>query len=109
MLPLIFGVFACCFVLERIKPGWRLPHVPSWSRRVLLVNAVQLGVVTLAGVSWERWLSGASLFHLSAHLSPVAGGALAYFIATFLFYWWHRWRHESDLLWRAFHQIHHSP
>jgi hypothetical protein len=34
---------------------------------------------------------------------------LAYFIATFVFYWWHRARHESDFLWRVFHQIHHSP
>src|SRR6187455_1897410 len=37
------------------------------------------------------------------------GGLVAYFIATFVFYWWHRWRHESDFLWRTFHQIHHSP
>lgn len=26
-----------------------------------------------------------------------------------VFYWWHRWRHESDVLWVGFHQIHHSP
>ena len=25
------------------------------------------------------------------------------------FYWWHRFRHTSDFLWRGFHQIHHSP
>jgi sterol desaturase/sphingolipid hydroxylase (fatty acid hydroxylase superfamily) len=35
-------------------------------------------------------------------------GIGAYFIATFVFYWWHRWRHESDWLWQHFHQIHHS-
>ncbi len=39
----------------------------------------------------------------------IAGGICAYFIATFVFYWWHRWRHELDVLWRLFHQIHHSP
>lgn len=26
-----------------------------------------------------------------------------------MFYWWHRWRHESEFLWVAFHQVHHSP
>lgn len=109
MLHIIFGVFAACFILERIKPGWRLPAVRTWPLRVLLVNAVQLGVVTLAGISWERWASGWSLWHLSAVLPPWAGGMLAYFIATFVFYWWHRWRHESVWLWRLFHQIHHSP
>jgi sterol desaturase/sphingolipid hydroxylase (fatty acid hydroxylase superfamily) len=49
------------------------------------------------------------VFHLSAQVSPSVGGLIAYFIATFVFYWWHRWRHEVDILWRLFHQIHHSP
>ncbi len=109
MLVTILAVFAACFVLERLTPGWRLPHVRTWPLRVLLINAVQLGVVLLAGFTWERWLSSGSLLHLSRHLGPVAGGMLAYFIATFVFYWWHRVRHESDFLWRVFHQIHHSP
>jgi sterol desaturase/sphingolipid hydroxylase (fatty acid hydroxylase superfamily) len=109
MIAVILVVFACCFLLERAMPGWRLPHVRTWPLRVLLVNAAQLAVVLLAGVTWERWLAPWSLFHLSDRLSPLACGALAYFIATFVFYWWHRLRHEHDFLWLTFHQIHHSP
>jgi hypothetical protein len=40
MLPTIFAVFVFCFVLERLRPGWKLPHVRSWPVRVLAVNAV---------------------------------------------------------------------
>ena len=109
MLPTILAVFVFCFVLERLRPGWTLPHVRTWPLRVLAINGAQLAVVLLAGVSWERWLSGASLFHLSDHVSPAAGGLIAYFIATFVFYWWHRLRHTNDTLWRLFHRIHHSP
>jgi len=109
MLVLILCVFVFCFLLERLVPGWQLPRVRSWSLRVVAINSIQLGVVLLAGISWERWLSDRSVFVLSTHLSPAAGGLVAYFIATFVFYWWHRWRHESALLWRLFHQIHHSP
>ncbi len=109
MLTTVFIAFAGCFLLERLVPGWPLPKVRTWPMRVLLVNALQLGVVVLAGFTWERWLSSSSVFHLSAHVSPAAGGLIAYFIATFVFYWWHRWRHEYALLWRGFHQIHHSP
>ncbi len=109
MLSIVLSVFVFCFVLERLVPGWRLPRVRTWPFRVLAINAVQLGVVLVAGVTWERWLSSSSLLHLSQRMSPVAGGMLAYFIATFVFYWWHRWRHEHALLWRGFHQIHHSP
>jgi sterol desaturase/sphingolipid hydroxylase (fatty acid hydroxylase superfamily) len=109
MLHIIVMAFVACFVLERFKPGWVLPSVKTWPLRVLLVNAIQLAVVLAAGVSWERWAASLSLWHLSAHVSPAMGGLIAYFIATFVFYWWHRWRHEVDWLWRGFHQIHHSP
>lgn len=108
MLALILSVFAGCFVLERAIPGWRLPHVRTWPLRVILINLIQLSVVVLAGVTWEHWFSRWSVFHLSTHVSAVAGGVIAYFIATFIFYWWHRWRHEVPRLWRIFHQIHHS-
>jgi sterol desaturase/sphingolipid hydroxylase (fatty acid hydroxylase superfamily) len=109
MLTIIFIVFACCFVLERVIPGWQLPTVRTWPLRVLAINGIQLCVVLVAGLTWERWLSSWSLFHLSQHVSPVIGGLIAYFIATFIFYWWHRWRHEIQFLWVGFHQIHHSP
>jgi sterol desaturase/sphingolipid hydroxylase (fatty acid hydroxylase superfamily) len=108
-LIIIFSVFAFCFVLERVIPGWHLPKVRTWPLRVLAINGIQLVVVVVAGISWERWLSSWSLLHLSNHVYPVFGGLIAYFIATFIFYWWHRWRHESDFLWIGFHQIHHSP
>jgi len=109
MLSYVFGVALFCIVLERAFPGWRLPHVRTWPLRVVLINLVQLGLVLLAGVTWEVWLSSWSAFHLSRHVPTAVGGIIAYLIATFVFYWWHRWRHEVDVLWRLFHQIHHSP
>jgi len=109
MLKYVLLVAVGCFFLERLIPGWKLPPVKTWPLRVILINIIQLGIVTLAGFTWERWLSSWSIFHLSKHVSPLVGGMLAYFIATFIFYWWHRWRHEVDILWLLFHQIHHSP
>jgi sterol desaturase/sphingolipid hydroxylase (fatty acid hydroxylase superfamily) len=109
MLKLIFAVFVFCMVLERVIPGWKLPTVKTWPVRVVLVNGIQLGIVVLAGVTWEQWLSSWSVFSLSDPLGSVVGGMFAYFIATFVFYWWHRWRHEVKFLWLVFHQIHHSP
>ena len=109
MLGIIFAVFAGCFVLERCLPGWRLPASRGWWWRVLAINGVQLAVVTAAGFTWERWARSAPLLHLGTALPAWAGAALAYFIATFVFYWWHRARHEVNWLWLGFHQIHHSP
>ncbi|MES2073921.1 MAG: sterol desaturase family protein [Pseudomonadota bacterium] len=109
MLITIFIIFILCFLLERAVPGWTLPQVKTWPLRVVLINGAQLGIVLLAGLSWEAWFASYSIFTLSSHVGVVAGGLIAYFIATFVFYWWHRARHENDFLWRIFHQIHHSP
>ncbi|AZI24306.1 sterol desaturase family protein [Pedobacter sp. G11] len=109
MLVIIFIVFGFCFLLERIKPGWKLPNVSTWTIRVLGVNFIQLSIVVLAGFTWEKWFSSVSMFKLSQFVPNWIGGVIAYFIATFIFYWWHRWRHTVDFLWLGFHQIHHSP
>ncbi len=87
MLPYVFGLAFLCFIAERLFPGWPLPRVKTWPIRVILINLVQLSVILLAGVSWEKWLSSRSLFHLGLHVSPELGGLLAYFLATFMFYW----------------------
>lgn len=109
MLGYIFVIFVFCFILERFIPGWQLPKVKTWPVRVVAINLAQLCVVILAGFTWEKWLGAWSVFKLSDHTSPLVGGLVAYFIATFVFYWWHRLRHENDFLWKTFHQIHHSP
>jgi sterol desaturase/sphingolipid hydroxylase (fatty acid hydroxylase superfamily) len=109
MLKITLIAFVLCFIVERKSMGWKLPRVQFWWSRVVVINIFQLGIVILAGITWERWFSSASLFHLSQTLNKWWGGFVAYFIATFVFYWWHRLRHESDFFWRYFHQIHHSP
>lgn len=109
MLPWIFALGFLCIAIERLWPGWKLPAVRTWPFRVVLVNLFQLGVVLLAGLTWDRWLTRSSLFELADHVSPATGGFIGYLAGTFVFYWWHRWRHRVDVLWRFFHQIHHSP
>jgi sterol desaturase/sphingolipid hydroxylase (fatty acid hydroxylase superfamily) len=96
------------FVLERCLPGRELPESPGWYIRAAFLNGCQLGIVVLAGIAWNRWFPGHSLFNLS-DLRPSLQGFIGWFCGTFVFYWWHRARHDSDFLWRVFHQIHHSP
>ncbi|MDH5673709.1 MAG: sterol desaturase family protein [Myxococcales bacterium] len=109
MILWLIGIAALCFALERLRPGWALPRVHGWWARVVGINLVQIAVVLIAGVTWERTLARHSWLQLSGSLGPTASGVVAYVIATFLFYWWHRLRHENDFFWRGFHQIHHSP
>jgi sterol desaturase/sphingolipid hydroxylase (fatty acid hydroxylase superfamily) len=111
MIPLtiILGATIVFFVLERVLPGRELPEAPGWYLRAGFLNACQVGIVLLGGVVWNRWLQGSSLFHLSGWVSPWLEGLFGWFIGTFVFYWWHRVRHDVNVLWRVCHQIHHSP
>jgi sterol desaturase/sphingolipid hydroxylase (fatty acid hydroxylase superfamily) len=107
-LLIIFGIAAGCILAEGLWPAAELPRVNAWWGRVILINSIQLGIVILAGETWSRWMAHASLLHISDHLSDFAAAALAYFISTLIYYWWHRFRHESHFFWRICHQLHHS-
>ncbi|MCH8033782.1 MAG: sterol desaturase family protein [Bacteroidetes bacterium] len=109
MIPIIIGTGIFLMILERIIPDQKLPVVKGWWKRVIIINVLQLGIIILGRYSWDIWLKKVSLFSLSEQLNPILGGLVAYFIMTFVFYWWHRLRHDINFLWLTFHQIHHSP
>lgn len=105
---LIIGIALIFIAAERMFPGRTLPNSPGWYSRTILLNLSQIGVVMLAGASWNTWFHPLSLLHISQTMSIPAQGVLAWFIGTFVFYWWHRARHELGFLWQSLHQIHHS-
>lgn len=105
---LILGMAAVFFIAERIFPGRSLPNSYLWYSRAIFLNVCQLGIIFLAGISWDVWLRGYSLFTISTYLSSLEQGILCWFIGTFIFYWWHRARHKYKFLWVGLHQIHHS-
>jgi sterol desaturase/sphingolipid hydroxylase (fatty acid hydroxylase superfamily) len=110
MLP--FAIIAVAtgffFVLERVSPGRQLPEASGWYARAAFLNACQVGIVLETGIAWHRWMQSSSLLDIGS-MPALAQGFLGWFIGTFVFYWWHRVRHDSDFLWRVFHQVHHSP
>jgi sterol desaturase/sphingolipid hydroxylase (fatty acid hydroxylase superfamily) len=93
--------------MENVVPATKLPSVSGWMSRAIAFNAAQIAIVLTAGLTWNRWVQGFSLVHVSA-FPDWLGALLTYFVSTFVFYWWHRIRHESPFWWRFAHQIHHS-
>lgn len=106
---LIFALAAGSFAAEQLWPAMKLPRVRAWWPRVVLVNAIQLGLTIVIGHAWHRTVGGSSFFHLRDHLGTWSAGLVAYLVSTFVYYWWHRLRHDSPLFWRLCHQLHHSP
>lgn len=104
----VLGAALAMMVVEVMKPARNWPRVQGWWVRAIAVNAVQVGAVFLSGLAWDRWMQGWRPW--SADRLGVSGGAVVGYLAiTFVYYWWHRWRHEVPLLWRWVHQFHHSP
>ncbi|MCH8828177.1 MAG: sterol desaturase family protein [Planctomycetes bacterium] len=93
---------------EATRSGRQWPRVANWWTRAFLLNGVQVGIVYAAGLSWDKWMSEYRPWNADG-LGVVGGTVVGYLAITFLYYWWHRWRHQSALLWRLFHQVHHSP
>jgi sterol desaturase/sphingolipid hydroxylase (fatty acid hydroxylase superfamily) len=104
----VIAIAAVFIAVEKIWPDQKLPQVKGWWWRVILINAVQAGMVIVGGMTWEKYFHQVNLLHLSEKISPVAQAFVAYGIMTFVYYWWHRVRHESNFLWNTLHQLHHS-
>jgi sterol desaturase/sphingolipid hydroxylase (fatty acid hydroxylase superfamily) len=106
---LIAGAALILMVAERIFPDRPLVRVTGWWPHVIFLNVLALATLPLASYLWEEALQGRSLFHFSLYFGNAAAALFGYFVLTFVYYWWHRARHDVNILWLAFHQIHHSP
>ena len=113
-LPGLFliAAFVVFSLLEYLRPNRRYEANRTWFKQMFWL---QMGGITLTyAVGWivtDAYQQLTLFPSLSAHFqdtSPVVNGLVGYLVVTFINYWWHRFRHQSDLLWRLFHQIHHS-
>ncbi len=104
-------VGATALVAERVRPATSLPRVHGWAWRSKLFVGIEIVTVLAVVLAW--WLIDPArlveaLFDLS-NKSLSLQVAANFLVSTFVFYWWHRLRHESDFWWLATHQFHHSP
>jgi len=109
LIPLIVLVVALGMMNAEVRHGGRKwPKVRRWWLRALLLNGFQVAAVWVSGVAWNGWMLQHRPWHADA-LGVTGGAIVGYLTITFFFYWWHSWRHQSNFLWRWFHQVHHSP
>lgn len=106
--PLIALMFVAVFTREVIAPASRNACDRRW-----LLYSTGLGLLTLTaalalGYLLEDRIRAHALLDVGARWNPLLTGLLSFFLTSFVFYWWHRATHVSDLLWRVFHQLHHS-
>lgn len=103
----VLGCGLAMMLWEMRRPGRRFAKVPGWLPRAILLNSVQGLVAFVAAITWDRWMSGIALWHAGGH-GLLVDVLIGYVVLTFVYYWWHRARHEIPFLWRWVHQVHHS-
>ena len=110
ILLICLAVAGVMFTVELLQPGRRWQAVSGWWARAVALNGVQILSVFIAGVTWDVWLTDMRPGWSPETYVGTAGGAVIDYLAiTFVYYWWHRARHENMWLWNWFHQVHHSP
>lgn len=102
----VFG--AVIAVLERVKPGRKLPDAPGWHWRAAIFNLVDYVVLTGSGLLFDGFFRAHALLPIRDWNFLPAQVAVVFLTWSFVFYWWHRAAH-LDGLWHLFHQMHHSP
>ena len=103
----MLGTAILMMLAEWRRPGRAWPKVRGFYARALALNGLQAVVAFFSGRLWDTQLREMRPFDASG-LGPVAGALLGYVVITFIYYWWHRARHEVPALWRWLHQVHHS-
>jgi sterol desaturase/sphingolipid hydroxylase (fatty acid hydroxylase superfamily) len=104
---IVLLIYAGLMLAEYVLPGNRLPKVPGWRLRSLVTFVSYFFLSTYLPLLWDAKLSAFQIFDLS-DFGVMTSTIVAVLVFEFLVYVWHRSMHRHPLLWRVFHQMHHS-
>jgi len=110
----IFGLlvpvtYLVMLAVEALFPARQFPPIPYWRLKGLGFLIVQGLIATMLPLALpEEWLEQHRLIDLTG-LGVIGGTILGYVVVSGINYVWHRCAHTFPLMWRLFHQIHHSP
>lgn len=105
----IFIVFVVVFTFEVVAPASGNDCDKRWQIYAGAISALQMVVTLAAGYLFNDWFAAHAVFHLDSDTPILAAAFFVFLTVSFIAYWWHRATHRFDLLWRVFHQLHHSP
>jgi len=102
-----FAIYAALIVWEAVAPARVLPRIRWWRTRGLAAFGVYFLLSSYLPFLWADRFARWQLFDLTS--LGTWGGALAGFLVyQVMAYAWHRGMHGANVLWRMFHQMHHS-
>ena len=103
----VLGAYASFALVEWWKPARPLEPTKHWRAKGVFFFILYLAVSTALPFLWDAALAEYRLFDLT-HLSLGWATAIGVVALELGVYAWHRLMHNTPVLWRWFHQMHHS-
>ena len=104
---IVISIFLVLVIAEAVIPARKLPIVKYWKLKGITAFFIYFFISSYLPLIWSDHLAEYRIFDLT-FLGNYWGGLTALLIYELGVYGWHRAMHKSDLLWRVFHQMHHS-
>ena len=104
---IVIGMYAGLMLWEALLPAQALPPVKNWKIRGILSFIVFFYLSSYIPMLIDPFLAQYQLFDLSGWDVWIST-LVAILLYELGLYAWHRSMHESNRLWKSFHQMHHS-
>ena len=104
---IVFAIYGGLMLWEALFPARKLPKMKYWKLKGILAFVLFFYLSSYLPLIWDGYLVNYQIFDL-AFLGTFGGAITGILLYEFGVYVWHRGMHSSNLLWRIFHQMHHS-
>ena len=100
-------MYALLMIWEAIFPARRLPNIPFWRIKGIIAFFFFFFLSSYLPLWYADWLQSAQFIDL-IQMNVALAAALGILLYELGMYLWHRGMHTNNILWRVFHQMHHS-
>lgn len=104
---IVLAMYLSLILWEAVAPARKLPKVKNWKLRGLTSFAIFFYLSSYLPLVWDQYLASFQVFDLT-FLGTAWGAVVSILIYELGVYVWHRAMHKNNVLWKVFHQMHHS-
>lgn len=104
---IILAIYAGLMIWEALFPARQLPTVKYWKLKGMMFFVIFFYLSSYLPLISDGYLAEYQIIDLTG-LGTLGGALVGILLYQFGVYVWHRSMHKSNVLWRVFHQMHHS-
>lgn len=104
---IVITIYVGLMLWEALIPARVLPNIKNWKLKGIIFFIIYFYLSSYLPMLWNEYLSAYQLLDLTG-LGTLGGAIAGIMLYQFGVFAWHWSLHRSNLLWRVFHQMHHS-